>query len=95
MGKMSELAAELAELKRCGEVLIGISETLTEIVSGADAEREVADDVVFMKERPIFLPNTRSRHHFALFGHSQNSIPAGFTRAAKRQGEAGIFSASI
>ena len=38
MGKMSELAAELAELKRCGEVLIGISETLTEIFSGADAE---------------------------------------------------------
>lgn len=38
MGKMSELAAELAELKRCGEVLIGISETLTEMFSGADAE---------------------------------------------------------
>lgn len=38
MGKMSELAAELAELKRCGEVLIGISETLTEMFSGADEE---------------------------------------------------------
>lgn len=38
MGKMSELAAELAELKRCGEVLIGISETLTEMFSGADTE---------------------------------------------------------
>ena len=38
MGKMSELAAELAELKHCGEVLIGISETLTEMFSGADAE---------------------------------------------------------
>ena len=38
MGKMSELAAELAELKRCGEVLIGISETLTEIFSGAGGE---------------------------------------------------------
>lgn len=38
MGRMSGLAAELAELKRCGEVLIGISETLTEIFSGADAE---------------------------------------------------------
>ena len=35
---MSELAAELAELKHCGEVLIGISETLTEIFSGADEE---------------------------------------------------------
>lgn len=38
MGKMSELAAELAELKHCGEVLIGISETLTEMFSGADEE---------------------------------------------------------
>ena len=38
MGKMSELAAELAELKRCGEVLIGLSETLTEMFSGADEE---------------------------------------------------------
>ncbi|MFQ7308012.1 MAG: hypothetical protein ACLROY_05260 [Mediterraneibacter sp.] len=40
MGKMSELAAELAELKRCGEALIGISETLMDIFSGADAEPE-------------------------------------------------------
>ena len=40
MGKMSELAAELAELKRCGEVLIGISETLTEMFSGTEAEAE-------------------------------------------------------
>ena len=38
MGKMSELAAELAELKRCGEVLIGISETLTGMFSGVDEE---------------------------------------------------------
>ena len=42
MGKMSELAAELAELKRCGEVLIGISETLTEMFSGTEAEAEAA-----------------------------------------------------
>ena len=34
MGKMSELAAEFAELKHCGEVLIGISEMLTEMFSG-------------------------------------------------------------
>ena len=33
MSKMSELAAELSELKRCGEILIGISETLTRMFS--------------------------------------------------------------
>ena len=38
MGKMSELAAELAELKRCGEVLVGISETLAEMFSGSYEE---------------------------------------------------------
>ena len=40
MGKMSELAAELTELKRCGEVLISISETLTDMFSSADAEHK-------------------------------------------------------
>ena len=40
MGKMSELAAELAELKSCGEVLIRISETLTEMFSGTESEAE-------------------------------------------------------
>lgn len=38
MGKMNELAVELAELKRCGEALIGISETLAEMFSGTDEE---------------------------------------------------------
>ena len=34
MGKMGEVAAQLSELKHCGEILIGISDTLTEIFSG-------------------------------------------------------------
>lgn len=33
MSKMSKLATELAELKHCGEILIGISETLTQMFS--------------------------------------------------------------
>lgn len=36
MGRMSELAQELEELKRCGEILISISESLTEMSSGTD-----------------------------------------------------------
>lgn len=39
MSKMSELAAELSELKRCGEILIGISETLTKMFS-SDCKEE-------------------------------------------------------
>lgn len=38
MSKMSELALAVTELKRCGEALIGISETLTDLFSGNDAE---------------------------------------------------------
>ena len=44
MGRMSELAQELAELKRCGEILIGISESLTEMFSAAD--EPVKDETV-------------------------------------------------
>ena len=33
MGKMSELAAELNELRRCGEILIGIADTLSGMFS--------------------------------------------------------------
>ena len=35
MSRMGELAAVLEELKRCGEILIGVSESLTELFSGS------------------------------------------------------------
>jgi len=38
MGKMSELADAVSELRRCGEALIGISETLTELFSSPETE---------------------------------------------------------
>ena len=40
MSKMSELAAEIAELKHCGEILIGISESLTEMFSASEEHTE-------------------------------------------------------
>lgn len=36
MSKMAELDAAVAELRRCGEVLIGVSETLRDLLSGSD-----------------------------------------------------------
>lgn len=36
MGKMSELAAELSELKHCGEVLISLSKSIMALISGKD-----------------------------------------------------------
>lgn len=52
MGRMSKLAQELAALKRCGAILIGISESLTEMFSAADepVKEEATDKPV--KENP-------------------------------------------
>ncbi len=41
MSKMSELSTAVAELRRCGEALIGISDTLRDLFSGnAASDRE-------------------------------------------------------
>lgn len=37
---MSQLAAELDELRHCGEILIGISDTLREMFSGSEETQE-------------------------------------------------------
>lgn len=39
MAKLSKLSAELDELKKCGEILIGISGTLRELFSTAEEEK--------------------------------------------------------
>jgi len=39
MGKVSELSMLALELKKCGEVLVGISEGLTDLFSGAEEEK--------------------------------------------------------
>lgn len=44
MGKMKELAEQVAELKRCGEILIGISDTLTEMFSATDTEKQKKEE---------------------------------------------------
>ncbi len=38
MSKMSELDAAIAELRKCGETLIGVSETLRELFSSGEPE---------------------------------------------------------
>ncbi len=40
MGRMGELADAVSELKRCGEILIGVSETLTELFSAAEPDSQ-------------------------------------------------------
>lgn len=43
MSKMSQLAAELDELRHCGEVLIGISDTLREMFSGCEETPDIQE----------------------------------------------------
>ena len=43
MSKMSQLAAELDELRHCGEILIGISDTLREMFSGGEETPEAQE----------------------------------------------------
>ena len=50
MGKMSELAAQLSELKRCGEILIGISDSLADLFSGEPEEKKTVDRTSAKKE---------------------------------------------
>lgn len=39
MSKMSELDAAIAELRKCGETIIGVSETLRELFSSSEPEK--------------------------------------------------------
>lgn len=63
MGKMSELAEAVSELKHCGEVLIGISETLTELFSSLDTEtpKKEAKKTEPEAPKPLTLEEVRAK----------------------------------
>lgn len=50
MGKVSELSMLVDELKKCGEALIGISEGLADMFSGAEEEKAPAKKVAPKKK---------------------------------------------
>lgn len=62
MSKLAaELAAELAELKHCGEILIGISETLTQMFSSDATEdkQEQTKEPKDKQEKALMLTDVR------------------------------------
>lgn len=63
MSKMSELSLAVTELKRCGEALIGISESLAALFSGNE-HVQTADQpntkVSAQVEKPITLETVRA-----------------------------------
>lgn len=52
MSKMSQLAAEIEELRHCGEILIGISDSLHDLFSGPDKTDEPKDAPAAEKPAP-------------------------------------------
>lgn len=63
MSKMSELSLAVKELKRCGEALISISESLTDLFSGngdAHTSDHPKTEVTELVEKPITLEAVRA-----------------------------------
>ena len=58
MSKMAELDAAVAELRRCGEALIGVSEALKGLFNGSDACQ--ADAQPQPAAKALVLDNVRS-----------------------------------
>lgn len=52
MSKMSQLATEIEELRHCGEILIGISDSLRDLFSGSDKTDEPKDAPTAEKPAP-------------------------------------------
>lgn len=63
MSKMNELSLAVTELKRCGESLIGISESLADLFSGshnAEAPDQPKVEAPAPEEKPIALETVRA-----------------------------------
>jgi len=83
MGKMSELADAVSELKRCGEILIGISETLTELFSSAEPEPSKPDEKPKEPEaKPLTLEDVRA----VLADKSRKGYTAGIRALLRKHG---------
>ena len=76
MGKLSELAGQLSELKRCGEILIGISESLTELLGGDVQQEEKADTGAAKKTGSVQKPITLEEVLAVLAEKSRNGHTA-------------------
>ena len=63
MSKMSELSLAVTELKRCGEALIGISESLADLFGGnggIDITDQPKTEIPALVEKPLTLEAVRA-----------------------------------
>ena len=64
MSKMSQLSAELDELRRCGEALIGVAQSLKELFSEETAAQEAVPETE--AEKPKTKPIQEEKKAFTL-----------------------------
>lgn len=65
MSKMSELAAEIAALRKCAETIIGIADSFTEMFSGNDepANAPAAEPMLTLEAvRAVLADKSRNGH---------------------------------
>lgn len=60
MSRMSELSLAVTELRRCGEAIIGLSETLSGLFGGGDEPEAAATEPPSSKPKPITLEEVRA-----------------------------------
>ena len=60
MGKMSELSLLVKELNQCGEMLIGISQSLSSMFSGSDETVQTKPETPAPEEKTIKLEEVRA-----------------------------------
>jgi len=69
MSKMSELAAEIVELRKCAETIIGIADSFTEMFSGDDKPTDApASEPALTLEavRAVLADKSRNGHTAAI-----------------------------
>ena len=60
MSKMSELSLVVEELKKCGNALIGVSETLADLFSGSDEPNSKKETPAESDVKPVTLETVRA-----------------------------------
>lgn len=60
MSKMNELSLVVEELRKCGNALIGVSETLADLFSGSGESEPKAETPTIPESKPVSLEMVRA-----------------------------------
>ena len=75
MSKMAELDAAVAELRKCGDTLIRVSDTLRELFSSGEVQQSASQPKPTAKALTIDLTRQNAGHQHT--DHTEGQKPAG------------------